>query len=184
MTLEWDELECGVGVSGAPDLVLERGSLTARLKRLAAPRSLVVRVLREGAFEMMPFERERLQVESKSPVRIREVILGPQSEPWVFARTVIPAEAMAGEMGELVGLGTRPLGDWLFSRDDVQRGPMEVVYVNDAAANPALFGVTKTAGPIWGRHSLFHVDTERLLVSEYFLPLLWQREQKVTGGRT
>lgn len=178
--LDCSDIGRSAEVDDVPALVLERGSLTERLKRLAAPKPLAVRVLREGVSETSGVERARLRLDNTSPAYVREVILGPRFEPWVFARTVMPAAALAGEMAPLVELGTHPLGEWLFARDDVCRGPVEVERTRvDAVAGPALSGLTEAApaaGLLWSRRSLFHVgDVNCLLVSEYFLPPLWRR---------
>lgn len=176
--LEWSDVERCVKEQQPPALVLERGSLTERLRRLAAPQPLSVRVLREGAFEASAIEREYLRLDGVAPTRIREVILGLQCQPWVLARTVMPAAALTGEMRSLVRLGARPLGEWLFARNDVQRGRVDVVRLENAATDAAYAGLMEFAPatePLWGRRSLFYVGAKHLLVSEYFLPRLWQR---------
>ena len=55
---------------------------------------------------------------------IREVQLLGDGQPWVFARTLIPADTLRGRGRRLTRLGTRPLGEVLFTDPGVRRGPV------------------------------------------------------------
>lgn len=172
-------LAAGIRARDVPPLVVDRGSLTVRLRALAAPIALQVRVLRTGEEE--PVARERAAAGLPSgKAYVREVILGPAGEPWVFARTLIPLPSMDGVMADLGSLGERPLGEWLFTRAGVRRGCLEVARtslpggVDEALSDPG--------EPLWSRCSCFTVDAQRLLVCEYFLPALWRRIAGASGG--
>ena len=178
------EVELSYAQDQVPALVKERGSLTAQLKRLAAPRRLAVQVLRQGALPISAQERRDLGLAETGLAHVREVILGPAAEPWVFARTVLPAAALKRELAAVEGLGARPLGEWLFSHDNARRGAVTVVRVTRPGAETSvatLASIAPGAGPLWGRRSLFYVGAARLLVCEYFLPGLWHR--RAAGGR-
>lgn len=178
------EVNLSCADSPVPALVKERGSLTAQLKRLAAPRRLAVRVLRQGEFPISAQERCDLGLAEGGPAHVREVILGPAAEPWVFARTVLPAAALERELAAVGRLDARPLGEWLFSHDNARRGAVTVVRVKRPGTEPSLAtlaAIAPGAGPLWGRRSLFYVGAARLLVCEYFLPGLWHC--RAAGGR-
>ncbi len=156
----------------APELVCDRGSLTQRLRDLAAPRPLQVRLLRLGDGRVSSEEGDALGGHVGEPAHVREVALGPASEAWVFARTVIPMSALCGPLGELRELGEQPLGEWLFARDDIRRGPLQVLHSPLPAGAQA--AVSGALGRVWSRQSRFSLGAEALLVCEYFLPALWR----------
>lgn len=98
---------------------------------------------------------------------VREVILTGAGQPWVFARSIVPAATLTGRLRSLRNLDDRPLGGLLFTDPTMTRGDIEVVRMpgtampgNRVAPNDLL----------WGRRSLFYLDGKPLLVCEFFLP--------------
>lgn len=144
--------------------LLDRGSLTRRLIQ-ASDGQFRVKLLRQGHQPATDLERDALQLEQRSWPFLREVALLCHEQPWVFARTVIPAETLQGPARALTRLGTKPLGAVLFNDPNVRRGPI-AVYRLDAARVSQDFA---SDGIIWGRQSVFYLYGKPLLVSEYFL---------------
>lgn len=144
--------------------LLDRGSLTQRLIR-ASNGDFRVHLLRQGHQQATDHEREALAQEQRSWPFLREVALLCHDQPWVFARTLIPADTLQGPAKALTRLGTKPLGAVLFNHPNVRRGPISV-YRLDAKRVSADFA---DQGIIWGRQSLFYLYDKPLLVSEYFL---------------
>lgn len=70
-------------------------------------------------------------------------------------------------------MGTRSLGELLFSDRAFLRGPIEVCRY-PAASLPA----EVRAERLWGRRSCFSRDGLGVLVAEVFLPTLWQRVEQ------
>ena len=94
---------------------------------------------------------------------IREVRLCGDGEPWVLARTIIPLACLEGRGRRLRHLGNRPLGAYLFSSPDWQRGPLET----------GLCQRTNAGQPALARRSMFCHGAHCLLVGEYLLTSLY-----------
>lgn len=147
------------------DWLLDSGSLTRRLIAVSQGH-FRVQLLRQGFMHTLPVERQELGLGLREWPFVREVLLRCHDEPWVFARTLIPASSLQGRVRALTHLGTRPLGAVLFSDPQVRRGPIAV-----ARLRANTLGIGGLPNPeLWGRRSLFYLAGMPLLVSEYFLP--------------
>ena len=166
---------------GLANWLFDAGSLTRRLRR-ACPDRFQVRVLRQGRMRPSRDEARVLTLRPDAWTWIREVHLLCGDQPWVFARTLIPASTLSGRGRRLTRLGTRPLGEVLFADPGVCRGPVEVacITVGQALHHRAFAGFAEPAAPIWGRRSVFRIDGHPLLVCEIFLPDL----PLATGGES
>lgn len=146
------------------DWLLDAGSLTRRLIR-ESDGAFRVEVLRQGFLPALAMERRELALGLRERPFVREVTLRCHDSPWVFARTLIPADTLRGRARALTHLGSKPLGAVLFNDPDVRRGPIAV-----SRHRAAQFGQPwASEGEIWGRRSLFYLSGKPLLVSEYFL---------------
>lgn len=138
--------------------LLDSGSLTARLKSLSDD-DFAVSVSSES-WEMLADDAFRARfgdVPVGQKFWSRKVILSGRGEDWIFAHTLVPESALDGELGEVLQLGRRPLGEWLFEQRGLQRSPIEICRLNEE---------------VWARRSWFFVDGKPLLVAEFFLPAL------------
>jgi len=95
---------------------------------------------------------------------IREVELICLGEIWVRARSIIPVDTLSGKERELRVLGNRPLGAYLFKSKSMQRHKLEL----------AAFHL-RGEGKIYGRRSIFRLSGKPLLVSELFMPALFEK---------
>jgi chorismate--pyruvate lyase len=178
-----------LAAGGMRGWLTDRGSLTLRLKqtskrfqvvRLAQGRS---RVCIDEAACLVPAavrSAGKKAGRSASPrtlgFLVREVLLECDGRPTVFAHSVIDARALAGGWRWLAGLGTRPLGEALFSDPRVRRGPLafrqlrapDPRYLHAASALAAR-GLPVPSG-LWARRSVFSAGQWQLLVTEVFLP--------------
>ena len=113
-----------------------------------------------------------LAVDNRRYVWTREVQLFCDTQPWVFARTVIPPVTLRGRGRRLQYLGDRPLGEVLFTDPKARRGEVEIARITPAQRlHQRAFGQLDEAPTvIWGRRSLFCIDGRPLLVYEVFLP--------------
>nr|WP_227545965.1 chorismate lyase [Marinobacter fonticola] len=145
-------------------LTLE-GSLTRALQRRCHER-FHVDVLWEGYARPTLEEARTLTIPDRQVAWIREVHLCGDGQPWVMARTVIPLDTLKGNGRRLRHLGRRPLGHFLFSQRRWHRGPFQVGLVRRRHASQ----------PSIGRRSRFYRGNHALLVGEYFLPSLLQRD--------
>lgn len=156
---------------GMADWLLDRGSLTQRLRRACAGRFRVC-VLRQGWTRPDRDEARILDLRLDAWAWTREVRLLGDERPWVFARTLIPVRTLRGRGRRLTYLGTRPLGQALFADPGVRRGPVEITRITTGQPlhQQAFAGLVESPATIWGRRSVFRIEGRPLLVCEIFLP--------------
>jgi chorismate--pyruvate lyase len=159
----------GAGVAGFRRWLIDRGSLTDRVReRCAAFRVELVsqrpqRASRDERF--LAGRRERLAL-------VREVFLSCGRKRVVFAHSVTRLANLSGTWRGLASLGTRPLGAALFADPRVRRrpltfrklGPRDELYVRACAATG------RRLPALWARRSLFMLGKSPILVTEVFLP--------------
>lgn len=138
------------------------GSLTRALQ-LRCRHGFHVEVLAEGFRVPSPEERLTLGLGPRQRAWIREVQLCGDGQPWVRARTVIPAATLEGRGRRLRHLGRKPLGAYLFSRPEWRRGSFQAGVCRRAPGS---------GEPRLARRSRFSCGHQHLLVGEYFLPAL------------
>jgi chorismate lyase len=155
------------------DWLLDAGSLTDRL-RLACGGCFSVRIIDEGWQRPRRDEIRVLAMRHARLAWVREVQLLCNGVPWVFARTVIPVGTLSGAQRQLLHLGERPLGAFLFADPGMQRGAVELACIapDEVMFAEATAGLTHQPPSIWGRRSVFRVAGKPLLVTEVFLPAL------------
>ncbi len=161
--------------SGIKQWLCDSGSLTARLKS-HCPDGFRVRVLNQGWGRPLLSEQHFLGMRSGEMAIVREVELLCCDQPWVFARTLIPAQSLQGAARRLTFLGNRPLGEVLFADPNMQRGEVQMASITPrhrlfSRATQHLDG----SDQIWGRRSLFRLAEKPLLVNEIFLPSIPER---------
>ncbi len=148
--------------------LLEPSSLTARLRAIC-PGGFAVKLLDQGYAPIRVDERRSLGIAIGHQAFVREVLLTCRGEPWVFARTVIPRSVAQCELRSLTRLGTRPLGEVLFSSRDLVRKNLQLARISGSGGEEVSESNSDTR-VIWGRRSIFLRARQPLLVSEVFLP--------------
>lgn len=153
-------------------VLLHPGSLTARL-RARCGAAFSVRVLAESPGRLGATEAVQLQLPAGALVCWREVYLCCHGQPVVYACSLLPRAALRGEWRDLVRLGSRPLGEMLFSHSRVRRGSMDIGQVRPGSPRHRALsrGLAVPPGPVWGRRSTFMLPTAPVVVSEFFLPV-------------
>ena len=147
----------------------ETGSLTARLRAACGP-GLAVKVLRQRWDRPFAGESLALGLQHYRHALVREVMLHCDGHPLVFARSVIPPEALSGIQCRLAHLGERPLGELLFSYRKLSRLRLELARISVKDWRKACLPLTQAEGDVWGRRSLYGVARGQVLVCEFFLP--------------
>jgi chorismate--pyruvate lyase len=99
------------------DWLTHAASLTARIR--ARSRHFEVCVLYQGPAALHPVEHRLLG--GTGVAHVREVLLMADGVPVVWARTVLRASALRGPWHFLGRLGTRPLGERLFTDPAISR---------------------------------------------------------------
>ena len=107
----------------ATSWLTETGSLTARLRRHHP--QLAVDVVSERLEAPLAEEAQRLALDSDASAWIREVTLHENGLALLQARTVIPHWSPANPWCEVQRLGSRPLGEILFSDPGLERSEFE-----------------------------------------------------------
>lgn len=147
--------------------LLDTGSLTSRLVK-ASRGDFRVQVLSQGWQRPRASEAQLLGMGDREVGIVREVALLCHGEPWVFARSVMPARSLGGRLRHLRKLRNSALGALLFSDPSMHRAPYEVAPIPGSAAS--LPESLRTSTTLWGRRSCFYLGGLPLMVSEIFLP--------------
>jgi chorismate--pyruvate lyase len=129
------------------------GSLTERLIAASGDQFRVQRLCQRWQ-RPAPGEALLLGMSPAACALVREVILFGDERPWVYARSILPAATLTGDLRRLRRLQNSPLGALLFTYPQLHRQPFEIACSND----------------LWGRRSRFELAERALIVSEFFLP--------------
>lgn len=157
--------------------LLDHASLTRRLQQRCGD-TFRVRLISLRLERPMLSESRALDRPPQEIALVRQVHLLCGDTPWVFARTVIPLPSFKGGLRRLTQLGNHSLGAVLFADPRLQRSPMEVARIEPRQRlYRRSHGADITDGkPVWGRRSVFRLQGNPLLVSEFFLPDLLLHE--------
>ncbi len=150
----------------------DHGSLTQRLKS----RCDLFRVvpLATGLARPNADEYALLGLRPGSRAYVREVLLLCDGVPVVFAHSVLPHTGLRGGWNGITRLGSRSLGEALFSDHRIERQPL--AYRNVHHDHPLFRTIaghqTLAVSSLWGRRSVFCLNHHPLLVTEVFLPAI------------
>jgi chorismate--pyruvate lyase len=146
--------------------LLDEASLTERLLAKSGGDFRVER-LRQDWRRPLLSEARLLGLPPGRWAMVREVVLRCFDEPWVYARSVIPADALSGRLRRLRHLHNQSLGALLFQHPGLTREAFEVACLPGQSSyiHPAL----RQQQPAWARRSCFRLHGYSLLVSEVFL---------------
>ncbi len=122
-------------------------------------------------------EAKLLGVSPLQKVLLRQVHLMCEDQICVYARSIIPLKTLTGKHRRLKYLRTKPLGEYLFASPGLQRSIVEWSRLETGTLlhRIAMGESRHSIQPVWGRRSLFKIDQKPLLVSEFFLPKLFNR---------
>ena len=149
------------------DWLFDEGSLTRRLTEIS-DNAFSVLPLYEGWQVLRPDECAALDLPQGVQGWVREVYLRGHGEPWVFARSVAGKHSLHEGGLNMDELGTRSLGELLFSDQAFERGAMQVCHYSRNWLPQA-----DQADHLWARRSRFVRGKLSVLVAEVFLPKLW-----------
>jgi chorismate--pyruvate lyase len=150
----------------------DAGSLTARIRARCGTFS--VRVLRQRVDRVHRDEAALVGLRGGERAWVREVLLVADGRAVVFARSVLPRRNLRGAWNLFHGIGARPLGAALFADPRIVRGALACASLDrrDARYHRALAAAGSDGPPplLWARRSLFRLRGRALLVTEVFLP--------------
>ncbi len=155
------------------DWLFDQGSLTQRLTQLCS-NAFTVQLLSEGWQTLSEDECQTLNIANQSCGWVREVFLCDGQQPWVFARSVASQAELESSGFDISQLGTRSLGELLFSHQAFSRGAMYICQLPCQQLPKTAQQQTSNQTHLWARRSCFQKDALGVLVAEVFLPKLWQ----------
>jgi len=97
-------------------------------------------------------------------------MLHNNGKPLLLARTIIPEETIKVAHRNLSHLGTRPLGEVIFSYPDLERMSMDLALIPAGSWTPQTLQKANINQSIWGRRTVYAIHKRPMLVSEFFLP--------------
>ncbi|OAI48794.1 hypothetical protein AYO45_04035 [Gammaproteobacteria bacterium SCGC AG-212-F23] len=133
------------------------GSFMERLKAHAIV-DTKISVLNQGWEKANSDEINFLQTDEKT--LIREVLIGNQTNLWMYARSVFPESTLTEQEQSLAHLGVKPLGEFLFNHPEMQRSDFKMKKL--------------LPSKLWARCSLFYLRGKKLLLTEIFSPALME----------
>lgn len=147
----------------------DRGSLTRRLQ--ARCREFRVAPQFTAHARPHPDEVSLLGMRLRERAYVREVLLVCDGAPVVFAHSVLPLAGLRGGWHGIGRLGSRSLGEALFSNRRIVRQTLAYrrLRANHPLYRAAAAHLPTAAGSFWARRSLFCLDRHPLLVTEVFL---------------
>lgn len=134
------------------DWLMETDSMTQRLERHCD--RLTVSVRNECFILPGELNDECDYLPVSERYWLREVVLYGDGRPWLFGRTLIPRQTLAGAGIDLMNIGNVPLGRYLFQHDALTRD-----YIH-----------TGLCEGLWARRSRLCLSGHPLLLTELFLP--------------
>ncbi len=149
--------------------VYEKGSLTRRL-RSAYGAAFSVEILFHRWKPAFLSERKLLNLSHQQFTLVREVLLHADGKPLILARTILPAQTIKIAKRNLSHLGTRPLGEVIFSYPKLERLELNTSCVAHKLWTPALLEKVDVAQKVWGRRTVYAIQKQKMLVSEFFMP--------------
>lgn len=149
--------------------VYEPGSLTKRLRDYHGDR-FAVKILFHQWKSAFLGEYHLLHQPEHHYHLIREVLLHADDKPLILARTILPERTIRVAKRNLSHLGTRPLGEVIFSYPDLERLQLDICSTPPAYWNQSLREQINIEQAVWGRRTVYAIQKQPLLVSEFFLP--------------
>ena len=147
--------------------LLDQGSLTQRLIKRSAGQ-FAVHLMSQAWQRPRHSEARLLGMAHREQAIVREVVLKCFDQPWVFARSVIPASSLNGHLRQLRQLKTQPLGAMLFKDPGMHRQPFQLACIS--GDDPQIPAQLHQSMQLWGRRCRFELSDKPIMVSEIFLP--------------
>lgn len=153
--------------------LFDQASLTQRLSALCRI-GFSVQPLQESWQTLSLEECSVLNIAPHSMGWVREVFLCDGSQPWIFARSVAGQAELLQADFDLSQLGSRSLGQLLFNQQAFQRGALHICHIPVSQLPLIAQQQTLAQSHVWARRSCFKKQALSVLVTEVFLPKLWQ----------
>ena len=142
-------------------VILDQGSLTRKLVR-SSDNNFSIDLVSAKFVKATREESLHMGLRTRELSYVREVVLNCYSHPCVYARTVIPASKLIGELRRVRYLKSQSIGGLLFSLKNLEFGQFEICrFLLDDIR-------------VIGRRRSFLTSNSKVLVSEFFLPFAFE----------
>jgi len=158
--------------------LIDNGSLTTSLQQRYI--NFAVKPMAVKYAKPIQDEAALLHLPAHKAALIREVLLMGNNQPVVFAHSVLPRTSLRGAWNGLGRLGNKPLGATLFANPVVKRTPLSYKKLSPhhKLFQHATAHLTIKPTHLWARRSIFSLNCARILVTEIFLPKLFQKSNE------
>jgi chorismate lyase len=146
--------------------LLDPGSLTQRLIKASGGR-FAVQILSQRWEKPRLSEAKLLSMRGRETAIVREVTLLCAGQPWVFARSVMPASSLTGRLRRLRKLDNSSLGEMLFRDNSMRRRPFQIALIDGESGQIPMH--LRAPQRLWGRRCRFELANKPIMVSEIFL---------------
>lgn len=114
---------------------------------------------------------QRLQLNPKRYVLVREVLIRSEKINWMVARAVFPQQTVTGSLRQLIYLKNRALGSVLFKDPSLVRSDFEIAYFSkENMLHHSIMKRGLLPTESWARRSIFNLRNKKILLTEYFFP--------------
>lgn len=148
--------------------VYEKNSLTKRLRNFYG-QAVTVEILFHRWKPAYLSECNILNLPHQQFNLIREVLLHADGKPLILARTILPEQTIKVAKRNLSHLGTRPLGEVIFSYPKLERLELNTCCIPQYLWTNSLANKLNIDQQIWGRRTVYSIQKQKMLVSEFFL---------------
>lgn len=153
--------------------LLEPNSLTNRMKN-TFHNPFSVCLMGQGLAKPLLADAQCLNQRPYRYALIREVMLNINDQPFVFARTTLPKK-VAHSLQELTHLGSKPLGEVIFSYPALKRVRLDLAKIDSTQLNLKTQKLLDGQPHIWARRNTYKINKDVFLVNEFFLPALFNK---------
>ena len=153
-------------------------SMTQAIRCVCA--KMTLKLLSQRWCKPTPSDIQYLQLDPALDVSVREVEMLGDAEIWVYARTVLPAMLFRGKHKDLFSqLGTRPIGDILYSYPGIKRFDIQVAHLTSSVPGyESMQKYEEDRTGLWARRAKFHFLGCNLSVSEVIFPSIKECKAK------
>ena len=161
-----------ISANGFQAWLIDGASLTQRLKQRYS--MFAVRPISVRYAKALTDEYTVLHHKEKQKALVREVVLMGNSQPRVFAHSVLPKHSLRGEWYGFGRLGNKPLGEALFANPKVRRAPFQFKKLRKQHSlyQQAIQYCEVPVAYLWARRSVFSLNSGSILVTEILLPTI------------
>ncbi|MDD2775276.1 MAG: chorismate lyase [Gallionella sp.] len=152
----------------------DHGSLTQRIQQRCS--QFAVHPIRSGLTRIAYDEAALLGIPPSQHAYSREVFLYADGQPVVFAHSALAPADLRDTWAAVSQLGNKPLGTLLFSHPLIRRMPLsfKALRPHHPLYRRAIAQLSHPPSRLWARRSLFYLHHAPLLVTEVFLPEIFE----------